>query len=161
MCGALNANLFRKLSDVDSSAKFVSVGKRATQFLSRTHRDLLADWFPDKPAIQISNQLLNFFLAYGDDKIDTIEVLHTGFVNTLRQEAELVRLFPLNDFDEMSQKLHQRFGIEDHEVPKDSREILIKNRSEVLAELGTLYLKQQIHQMVMESQVSNTGPQGS
>jgi len=31
---------------------------------------------------------------------------------------------------------------------------LIENRDEVLAELGTLYLKQQIHQMVMESQAS-------
>ena len=62
--------------------------------------------------------------------------------------------FPVNDLDEMSQKLHQRFGIDDHEVPKDFREILIENRSEVLAELGTLYLKQQIHQMVMESQAS-------
>jgi F-type H+-transporting ATPase subunit gamma len=39
-------------------------------------------------------------------------------------------------------------------VPKDKREILIENRDEVLAELGTLYLKQQIHQMVMESQAS-------
>ena len=28
LCGALNANLFRILSDVDSSAKFVSIGKR-------------------------------------------------------------------------------------------------------------------------------------
>ena len=156
LCGALNANLFRKLSDVDSSAKFVSVGKRATQFLSRTHRDLLADFnLPDKPRYSDIKPIIEFLLrAYYDDKIDTIEVLHTGFVNTLCQEAELVRLFPLNDLDEMSQKLHQRFGIEDHEVPKDSREILIENRSEVLAELGTLYLKQQIHQMVMESQAS-------
>jgi len=39
-------------------------------------------------------------------------------------------------------------------VPKDNREILIENRDDVLAELGTLYLKQQIHQMVMESQAS-------
>ena len=28
LCGALNSNLFRMLSDVDSSAKFVAVGKR-------------------------------------------------------------------------------------------------------------------------------------
>ena len=31
---------------------------------------------------------------------------------------------------------------------------MIENRDEVLAELGTLYLKQEIHQMVMESQAS-------
>lgn len=156
LCGALNSNLFRMLADVDSSAKFVSVGKRATQYLSRTHRDLLADFsLPDKPRYSDIKAIIEFLLrAYGDDQIDTIEVLHTGFVNTLRQEPELVRLFPLNDLDEMSQKLHERFGINDHEAPKDKREILIENRDEVLAELGTLYLKQQIHQMVMESQAS-------
>jgi len=156
LCGALNANLFRMLSDVDSSAKFVSVGKRATQFLSRTRRDLLADFsLPDKPRYSDIKPIIEFLLrSYGDDKIDTIEVLHTGFVNTLRQEPELVRLFPLNDLDEMCQKLHARFGIKDHVVPKDNREILIENRDEILSELGTLYLKQQIHQMVMESQAS-------
>jgi F-type H+-transporting ATPase subunit gamma len=60
----------------------------------------------------------------------------------------------LNDLDEMSQKLHERFGVIDHDVPKDNREIQIEDRDEVLAELGTLYLKQQIHQMIMESQAS-------
>ena len=144
------------LSDVDSSAKFVSVGKRATQYLSRTHRDLLADFtLPDKPRYADIKPIIEFLLrSYGDDKIDTIEVLHTGFINTLRQEPELVRLFPLNDLDEMSQKLHERFGVNDHQVPKDNREILIENRNDVLSELGTLYLKQEIHQMVMESQAS-------
>ena len=152
----LNSNLFRMLSDVDSSAKFVSVGKRATQYLSRTHRDLLADFtLPDKPRYADIKPIIEFLLrSYGDDKIDTIEVLHTGFINTLRQEPELVRLFPLNDLDEMSQKLHERFGVNDHQVPKDNREILIENRNDVLSELGTLYLKQEIHQMVMESQAS-------
>ena len=51
LCGALNSNLFRMLSEVDSSAKFVAIGKRATQYLSRTRRDLLADFsLPDKPS---------------------------------------------------------------------------------------------------------------
>ena len=122
----------------------------------RPYAMLLADFsLPDKPRYSDIKAIIEFLLrAYGDDQIDTIEVLHTGFINTLRQEPELVRLFPLNDLDEMSQKLHERFGVNDHDVPKDKREILIENRDEVLAELGTLYLKQQIHQMVMESQAS-------
>ena len=37
LCGALNSNLFRMLSEVDSSAKFVAIGKRATQYLSLIH----------------------------------------------------------------------------------------------------------------------------
>lgn len=156
LCGALNANLFRMLSEVDSSAKFVSIGKRATQYLSRTHRDLLADFsLPDKPTFSDVKKVVEFLLRnYNDGNIDTIEVLYTGFINTLRQEPELIPLFPLNDLDEMSAKLHQRFGIEDHEVPKDDREIIIEDRDAVLSELATLYLKQEIHQLVLEAQAS-------
>ena len=156
LCGALNSNLFRMLSEVDSSAKFVSIGKRATQYLSRTHRDLLADFsLPDKPTFSDVKKVVEFLLRnYNDGKIDTIEVLYTGFINTLRQEPELIPLFPLNDLDEMSAKLHERFGIEDHEVPKDDREIIIEDRDAVLSELATLYLKQEIHQLVLEAQAS-------
>ncbi len=156
LCGALNANLFRMLSEVDSSAKFVSIGKRATQYLSRTHRDLLADFsLPDKPAFSDVKKVVEFLLRnYNDGNIDTIEVLYTGFINTLRQEPELIPLFPLNDLDEMSSKLHKRFGIEDHEVPKDDREIIIEDRDAVLSELATLYLKQEIHQLILEAQAS-------
>ena len=156
LCGALNANLFRMLSEVDSSAKFVSIGKRATQYLSRTHRDLLADFsLPDKPTFSDVKKVVEFLLRnYNDGNIDTIEVLYTGFINTLRQEPELIPLFPLNDLDEMSAKLHERFGIEDHEVPKDDREIISEDRDAVLSELATLYLKQEIHQLVLEAQAS-------
>ena len=155
LCGALNSNLFRMLADVDASAnEAVKTGNS----IPITHTQEIY-WrtfsLPDKPRYSDIKPIIEFLLrAYGDDQIDTIEVLHTSFVNTLRQEPELVRLFPLNDLDEMSQKLHARFGVKNHEVPKDNREILIENRDDVLAELGTLYLKQQIHQMVMESQAS-------
>jgi F-type H+-transporting ATPase subunit gamma len=156
LCGALNSNLFRMLSEVDSSAKFVAIGKRATQYLSRTRRDLLADFsLPDKPSFSDVKKVVEFLLRnYNDGNIDTIEVLYTGFINTLRQEPELIPLFPLNDLDEMSAKLHERFGIEDHEVPKDEREIIIEDRDTVLSELATLYLKQEIHQLVLEAQAS-------
>lgn len=156
LCGALNSNLFRELSDVDSSAKFVSVGKRATQYLSRTRRDLLADFaLPDKPTFSDIRKIVEFLLrSYDEGRIDTIEVLFTSFINTLRQEPELIRLFPLNDLDAMTNKLHERFGEPDHVAPKDTREILFEDRDAVLSEIASLYLKQEIFQLVLEAQAS-------
>jgi F-type H+-transporting ATPase subunit gamma len=156
LCGALNSNLFRVLNDVDGSAKFVSVGKRASQYLSRTRRDLLADFpLPDKPTFSDIRKVVEFLLrSYDDGRIDTIEVLFTSFINTLRQEPELIRLFPLNDLDSMTNKLHERFGELDHVAPKDNREIMIEDRNTVLAELATLYLKQEIYQLALEAQAS-------
>lgn len=156
LCGALNSNLFRKLNDVDNSAKFIAVGRRASQFLGRTQRDLLADFtLPDKPTFSDVRKIVDFLLrSYDDGTIDTIEILYSSFVNTLRQEPELLRLFPLNDLDEMNAKLHKRFGVLDHQVPKDNREILIENREKLLSELASLYLKQEIFQLILESQAS-------
>ena len=156
LCGALNSNLFRELNDVDSSAKFVSVGKRATQYLSRTRRDLLADFaLPDKPTFSDIRKIVEFLLrSYDEGRIDTIEVLFTSFINTLRQEPELIRLFPLNDLDSMTTKLHERFGEPDHVAPKDTREILFEDRDAVLSEIASLYLKQEIFQLVLEAQAS-------
>lgn len=156
LCGALNSNLFRKLNDVDNSAKFIAVGRRASQFLGRTQRDLLADFtLPDKPTFSDVRKIVDFLLrSYDDGAIDTIEILYSSFVNTLRQEPELLRLFPLNDLDEMNAKLHERFGVLDHQVPKDNREILIENREKLLSELASLYLKQEIFQLILESQAS-------
>ena len=54
----------------------------------------------------------------------------------------------------MTQKLHERFGEPDHKAPKDNREILFEDRNAVLAELAALYLKQEIFQLVLESQAS-------
>ncbi len=156
LCGALNGNLFRKLNDVESSAKYVAVGKRASQFLSRSRKDLIADFtLPDKPTFGDVRHIVDFLLrSYDEGSIDTIEVLFTSFINTLRQEPELVKLFPLNGLDDMNQKLHDRFGVQDHEVPKDSREILIEDRDSILAELASLYLKQEVFQLALEAQAS-------
>ena len=112
LCGALNSNLFRELGDVDSSAKFVSVGKRATQYLSRARKDLLADFsLPDKPTFSDIRNIVEFLLnSYEEGRIDTIEVLYTSFINTLRQEPELIRLFPLNDLDAMTEKFTRDSG---------------------------------------------------
>ena len=156
LCGALNGNLFRQLSDVESTAKFIAVGKRASQFLSRSHKDLIADFtLPDKPNFSDVRKIVDFLLrSYDEGSIDTIEVLFTSFINTLRQEPELVKLFPLNSLDEMNEKLHDRFGILEHEVPKDNREILIEDRDVVLAELAALYLKQEVFQLILEAQAS-------
>ena len=65
LCGALNSNLFRMLSEVDSSAKFVAIGKRATQYLSRTRRDLLADFsLPDKPSFSDVKKVVELSLIH-------------------------------------------------------------------------------------------------
>ena len=157
LCGALNANLFRIVNEVESSAKFVSVGKRATQYVSRTRRDLLADFsVSDRAPFSEVRKVVEFLLrSYEEETIDTVEIVYTSFVNTLVQEPEIVQLLPLTDLKTMLAKLHARFGSPDDELVKDTREILFEPvREEILAELATLYVKQEIHQLILEAQAS-------
>ena len=156
LCGGLNSNLFREVVKIENSAKFISIGKRASQFLSKTRRDLLADFtVPDKPTFADVRKIVEFLLRnYDEGNIDTIEVVYTNFINTLRQEPESIRLFPLNDLSSMVEKLHSRFQSESQTNQKDNREILIENKDVVLSELASLYLKQEIFQLVLEAQAS-------
>ncbi|MBT7741594.1 MAG: ATP synthase F1 subunit gamma [Opitutae bacterium] len=157
LCGALNANLFRIVHEVDASAKFVAVGKRATQYLSRTRRDLLADFtVSDRAPFSEVRKVVEFLLhQYLEEKIDSVEVAYTSFVNTLQQEPEIVQLLPFSDLETMLATLHARFGSPDDELAKDSREILFEpGREEILAELASLYVKQEIYQLILESQAS-------
>ena len=157
LCGALNANLFRILSDVDSSTKFVSVGKRASQYLSRTRRDLLADFsISDRAPFSEVRKVVEFLLhAYQEETIDTVEVAYTSFVNTLSQEPEIVRLLPFADLETMLAKLQARFGNDEDEMAKDYREIIFEpSRDEILSELAALFVKQEIYQLILESQAS-------
>ena len=157
LCGALNANLFRILNEIDTSAKFVSVGKRASQYLSRARRDLLADFtVTDRAPFAEVRKVVEFLLwSYEQETIDTVEIVYTSFVNTLVQEPEIVQLLPLTDLDSMLEKLHARFGAADDEIVKDRREILFEPvRDEILAELAALYVKQEIHQLILEAQAS-------
>jgi F-type H+-transporting ATPase subunit gamma len=157
LCGALNANLFRLVNEVEASAKFVAVGKRATQYLSRTRRDLLADFtVSDRAPFSEVRKVVEFLLhQYLEENIDTVEVAYTSFVNTLQQEPEIVQLLPFSDLETMLATLHARFGSPDDELAKDSREILFEpGREEILAELTSLYVKQEIYQLILESQAS-------
>ena len=157
LCGALNANLFRLVNEVDASAKFVAVGKRATQYLSRTRRDLLADFtVSDRAPFSEVRKVVEFLLhQYLEENIDTVEVAYTSFVNTLQQDPEIVQLLPFSDLETMLATLHARFGSPDDESAKDSREILFEpGREEILAELASLYVKQEIYQLILESQAS-------
>ena len=157
LCGALNANLFRVVNEVDASAKFVAVGKRATQYLSRTRRDLLADFtVSDRAPFSEVRKVVEFLLhQYLEENFDTVEVAYTSFVNTLQQEPEIVQLLPFSDLETMLATLHARFGSPDDEIAKDSREILFEpGRGEILADLASLYVKQEIYQLILESQAS-------
>ena len=44
LCGPLNSNLFKLVTDIKTPAKYAVIGRKGAQFIARTRRELLADF---------------------------------------------------------------------------------------------------------------------
>ena len=98
LCGPLNANLFRELGGVDrEKSEYAVSGRKAVQFITRTRRNLTAD-FALKDTILFSEILpIAKFVSdkFISGEIDQVRVLYPKFVNTLVQVPVLRTLLPI------------------------------------------------------------------
>lgn len=159
LCGPLNTNLFRKIIDeVKNDAKFVTVGRKAKQFISRTGRNLFADFsISDKVVFSEIRPLLKLLTdAYASGEIDTIEIAYPSFVNVLVQEPVIQSLLPIVGLEEVLDQLKKRVAdLPSLEARNDSREMTFEPSVEsVLSELPGLYVKVIIHQLLLESRAA-------
>ncbi len=155
LCGALNANLFRKLVTIEGPAGYVSIGRKAAQFLSRSQRELLADFtISDKVQFAEVRVAVEFLIqSYREGKIDTLEVLYTHFINTMVQTPVILPLLPFAELKSILQKKDQEAGRKS--ASDDAREIQFEPGPEaILDELLNLYIKQQIYHVVLEAKAS-------
>ena len=146
LCGPLNTNLFRELATVDSSkAGFVTVGKKAVQFLARTRRQLLAD-FPtgEIPRFREIRPIASFCSEkFLNREIDQVRVLYPKFVNTLNQQATFYRLLPIAPAE-----------ITREEKVPGGNFVFEPNENVVLGAVLPHYLSYQIYQMVLDARAS-------
>jgi F-type H+-transporting ATPase subunit gamma len=160
LCGPLNTNLFRKISeDVKGPAKFIAVGRKGTQFVTRSGRDLIADFtISDKAGFAELRPMLKLLIdSYLNGEVDTIEVAYPSFVNVLVQEPVIQSLLPIIDLREVLDQLKLRVAGEDEilDARSDSREMVFEpSVDEVLAQLPHLYVKVIIHQLLLESRAA-------
>ncbi len=158
LCGALNGNLFRLITDVKpADARFVCIGRKATQFIARTGRELMADFIvSDKVGYNEVRPVVEFLTqAYVDGKIDTIEVMYSHYINTLRQEPAIDPLVPFQSFEAELDKLHKKLGHREDDDIKDTREIVFEpSAGVILNQLPPLFLKQQIYTMILAAKAS-------
>ena len=146
LCGPLNTNLFRELAAVDSTqAGFVTLGKKAVQFLARTRRELLAD-FPTSeiPRFREIRPVAAFCSEkFLNREIDQVRVLYPKFINTLNQQSTFHRLLPIAPAE-----------IEREEKGAGSNFVFEPNENAVLAAILPHYLSYQIYQMVLDARAS-------
>src|SRR5690606_36860644 len=77
LCGPLNANLFKLVGDIKGPAKFVDSGRKGSQFLARSKRDVVADFGIHDRVPFYEIQVMGGFMIdlFLKGEIDTIEVI--------------------------------------------------------------------------------------
>jgi F-type H+-transporting ATPase subunit gamma len=102
LAGALNTNLFREAANFDQAkTAFVVTGKKARQFISRTKRELLADFeLKDSPSFVETKAISKFCTEkFLNREVDKVTVLYTHFINTVIQRPAVETLLPISSFD--------------------------------------------------------------
>lgn len=155
LCGALNANLFREVAKLDRHhTTFVTVGRKARQFITRTQRKLVADFHISEEAhFRELRPVVEFMIGqFLEGKIDSFEVLYPRFRNTLVQVPMLIPLLPFRNFQAQVEEVARESGVD---LVHDDREFLFEPEAEqILTELLDVFIKRHVYQLLVDARAS-------
>src|SRR6516164_5802909 len=154
LCGALNTNLFRVAAQFDpATTMFIAAGKRAAQFVARTHRQLAAEFsFGDSPRFDEARPIANFARdLFLKGEVDEVKVVATRFINTLSQKATVVEFLPIGEIKDLKIP-----GAESEAAwTSDTTDVLFEpSPEEVLSYLLGHYLNIFIYRALLEAKAS-------
>ena len=156
LCGPLNGNLIREILNSKDEMKFVSVGRKGRQFLSRTSRELLAD-FEIGDAVEYTKvkQLTEFMIdKYLSGEVDTVEILYPRFVNVLTQAPSFGKLLPITGLDDMITELRGK-DAQPFESSSDDRNFVFEpDPVSILNELLPLFVDREAYQAILSARAS-------
>jgi F-type H+-transporting ATPase subunit gamma len=158
LCGALNTNLFREVAKFDSAKTvFVASGRKATQFLARTNRELLAE-FPlgDSPAFLETKNIGKFAMEkFLSGEVDKVTVVFTDFINTLAQTPKAKTILPVTSLDVIIGVGGAHEAVQPKEDTAPTTEYDFEpNISSVLSSVLPHHVYFQIYQMVLDARAS-------
>jgi F-type H+-transporting ATPase subunit gamma len=157
LCGALNTNLFREVAKFDpAKTVFVAAGRKASQFLARTNRTLIAEFeLRDTPSFLETKAIGKFAMEkFVSGEIDRVSVVFTDFINTLTQAPKTKTILPVTSLDVI-------IGVGGaHEVAKPQEEAgatdytFEPNIGAVLGAVLPHHVYFQIYQMILDARAS-------
>jgi F-type H+-transporting ATPase subunit gamma len=154
LCGALNTNVFRVAAQFDpATTLFITAGKRASQFVAHTHRQLVAEFtFTDSPRMAEARPIANFARdLFLKGEVDEVKIVGTQFINTLSQKAVAIEFLPIGEIKGLKIP-----GAESEpDLASDTTEFLFEPGAEaVLSFLLGHYLNIVIYRVLLEAKAS-------
>ncbi len=154
LCGPLNANLFKLVTEIKTPVKYFAMGRKGAQFLARTKRDLVAD-FPIQDRVPFGEVKVAVELMvqkYLAGEIDTVEIIYSRYKNTLVQEPTVRPILPLASLASFIAGVHADAGTT---PTRDDRDMLFEpSAASVLEALLPFYVNRQAYQVVLSAKAS-------
>jgi F-type H+-transporting ATPase subunit gamma len=159
LCGPLNTNVFKLVTDIKTPAKYAVIGRKGAQFIARTKRDLLAD-FPanDRTTFADIKVVAEFMVKqFMEGTVDTVEVIWPRFRNTLLQVPTLMPLLPLTSLQDVLKDLHADAGLKAPAAASTAAEcqmLFEPDAAGVLEALLPLYVNREVYQHALDAKAS-------
>ncbi|HZF01954.1 MAG TPA: ATP synthase F1 subunit gamma [Methylomirabilota bacterium] len=157
LCGGLNSNLFREAAKLDKNTTvFVTAGRKASQFIARTKRNLAAEFtYKDAPtfaeARAVSKFAQDLFLK---GEADAVDILFTQFISTLVQQPKTIPFLPVGKIKAVTVGINaSQQELPGAGVRTDSFEFEPDEKT-VLGALLPHSLNFQMHQILLEAKAS-------
>jgi F-type H+-transporting ATPase subunit gamma len=154
LCGALNNNLFHTAAQFDpQSTVFITAGRKASQFVIRTGRQLVAEFacadaprFPEARAIAAFAR--DLFLK---GEVDQVQIVATHFVTTLTQKSVSIEFLPVGEIKGLKIEGAQS----EEELAAHANDFVFEPNAEaVLGYLLSHYLDLCIYQVLLNAKAS-------
>jgi F-type H+-transporting ATPase subunit gamma len=154
LCGALNTNVFRIAAQFPTeSTVYITAGRKAAQFVSRTRRQLAAEFaYGDSPTFPEARAIAGFARElFLKKEVDQVLIVSTRFVNTLTQEPVSIEYLPVGEIKGLKVP-----GAESEEaLATDTGEIVFEPSPEaLLAYLLGLYLNIYLYYVLLSAKAS-------
>src|SRR5690348_7603858 len=154
LCGALNTNLFRLASEFDPKTTiFIAAGKKAAQFVARTHRRLAAEFtYADAPQFAEARALSGFVRdLFLKKEVDQVQIIATRFENTLTQYPLCLEFLPVGEIKAMKIPGARP----EQELAADTTQALFEpNPEAVLQYMLSHYLDIYVYQVMLNAKAS-------
>ncbi len=157
LCGGLNTNVFKTITEIEGDAEFITVGLRAARFVAKCGKKLIANFkISDYVKFSETRKIADFAMRIAKEKnFGSIEVLYPIFVNTLKQEPALVKIAPVDDLDWFIERLKKSYKLDVATDVKEDRHFTFEPSIDAIAsELPQFYLNQAIYYMAIDSKAS-------
>ncbi|MDR7097345.1 F0F1 ATP synthase subunit gamma [Hydrogenophaga laconesensis] len=153
LCGGLNTNVLRavttqlkELQAQGASAEAVAIGNKGLGFLNRIGAKVVSSvtGLGDTPHLEKLIGPVKVLLdAYTEGRINAVYLSYTKFINTMKQEAVIEQLLPLN-----------AGTLQDNAGGRDWDYIYEPDAATVIDELLLRYVEAQVYQAVAENMAS-------